>query len=463
MEKDDDMTKFMRQNWTSNYWFFLRPEFIQIERQQALDEGRDLSSVDKEFDEVIGLNLSTQENLERAERLFDAVQDLPWVAGYRYREPSDLEGIRREQGIASVLPTCTLNDEQLRNKALGAWLGRASGCLLGKPVEGRMRWQIEKYLRTQKRWPLDRYFSAEAPVEIKKECDMDTSERGQYEEGITCMVEDDDTNYTVSGLALLKQYGGNFTPAQVALFWLSNIPPFHVATAELVAYRNLMDGIAPPESARRGNMFREWIGAQIRADFFGYVNPGQPERAAEFAWRDACMTHVKNGIYGEMWVAAMLAAAYVCDDVETVIRAGLSQIPVTSRFAAAIEHILRLHNRRVSYLDAIADFDGRWKEDDKHHAVHVISNAEIVAIALLWGAKDFEKTICYSVLPGYDTDCNGATAGSVVGLMLGADRLPGKWITPLNDTLLTGVAGYHTVSFTQVAGQTVELIRQSRK
>jgi hypothetical protein len=271
-------------------------------------------------------------------------------------------------------------------------------------------------------------------------------------------VEDDDTNYTATGLAICRQFGRDFTPADVARFWLGNIPIFHVCTAERIAYRNLVMCLPPPESASYRNYYREWIGAQIRADFFGYVNPGNPERAADFAWRDAAISHVKNGIYGEMWVAAMLAAAYVTDDVATVIRAGLGQIPARCRLAERLGQVLDLHASGASYEQAVAFVTARWDENKGHDWCHTISNAEIVAVALLWGAKDYTRTLGYSVMPGFDTDCNGATAGSVLGTLLGAAALPAQWIAPLNDTLLTGVAGYHRVSLTQMAEETVELI-----
>lgn len=448
-----------RSNWSNQPWLLLSADDLNIERQQAREEGRDLSSVVAEFDRLSALDLTVEPNQQRAELLLDRIQSLPLVPGYPYREPSDLNGIRAEHIPDNTVPCQKLHTERLLDKALGGWAGRASGCLLGKPAEGRRQWQIEKYLRAQNRWPLARYFSSNAPKDLAQECGFNLAAKDLYEEGITCMVEDDDTNYTVTGLAVVKQYGADFTPENMAAFWLTHIPILHVCTAERVAYKNLAVGIPPPQSASFRNVYREWIGAQIRADFLGYVNPGDPARAAEFAWRDASISHTRNGIYGEMWVAAMLASAYVTDDIPSVIRAGLGQIPSASRLHEAIRRTLAQHAQGVPYEQAIADFRARWNEDLSHHWCHTISNAELVAIALLWGDHDFEKTICRAVMPGFDTDCNGATAGSVLGVILGAKALPAKWIAPLNDTLLTGVAGYYKVSLTHMAEETLHLIR----
>lgn len=432
---------------------------LQVEYKQCTEEGRDLSSVESEFKVLLETDLSIEENQCRAEALLDKTIDLPVLSSYEYCEPSDLESILANRPQGAGLPPVTLSREELADRALGGWLGRSAGCLLGKPAEGRRAWQIEKYLKAQDRWPLSEYFSSSAPKEVAEECGFNAALKGQYVESIDGMPEDDDTNYTATGLALLRQCGHDFKPGDVMRFWLGNIPIMHVCTAERIAYRNFVNCILPPDSAVFRNPYREWIGAQIRADFFGYVNPGDCRKAAEYAWRDACISHVKNGIYGEMWVAAMLAAAYVSDDVREVIKAGLAQIPAKCRLSGAIAHIMGMYDAGMSYEATVADMSSRWNENNPHDWCHTISNAEIVAIALLWGGKDFEKTICLSVMPGFDTDCNGATSGSVLGVMLGAGKLPGKWIDPLHDTLYTGVAGYNKVSLTQMARETVELMQ----
>lgn len=449
----------MRKKWSDLcYYLHVTETELDVEARQCIDEGKDISSLKEEFDELKRLNLSEEANMVRAEALLDTTMALPVSDSHPYREPSDLQGICAERPVPVSLPEYSLSDEALFDKVYGAWLGRCSGCMLGKPVEGRSRAKIRKYLEAQGRWPLDYYFSLDADPELKKECDMAGDWKHASAEHIDRSTEDDDTNYTVTGLAILKKHGATFTPEDVAGFWLCNIPVFHMCTAERIAYRNLLQLVPPPASAEYRNVYREWIGAQIRGDFFGYVSPAKLEQAADYAWRDACISHVKNGIYGEMWVAAMLAAAYVTDDIETIIRAGLSQIPDNSRLTERIEGIIHLYHIGASYDEVIEGLHTKWNESSVHDWCHTISNAVIVAIALLWGEKDFTRTLGYSVMPGFDTDCNGATVGSILGLVLGAKALPEKWVKPLNDTLETGIAGWHSVKISDLARETIELM-----
>jgi ADP-ribosylglycohydrolase len=272
------------------------------------------------------------------------------------------------------------------------------------------------------------------------------------------MVEDDDMNYTIIGLDIVRKYGYDFTPDDVSESWLMNLPVLHTCTAERIAYKNLLNLVPPPRSATYRNVYREWIGAQIRADFFGYINPGNPEKAAEMAWRDASISHVKNGIYGEMWVAAMLAAAAVTDDIEMVIMAGLAEIPGNSRLADGVLRVLSWKKGSVGWDTAIDRIHQEFNEENPHHWCHTIPNAMIVAAGLLYGEADFEKSIGIAVTAAFDTDCNGATVGSIMGMIQGANDLPGKWTDPLNNLIKSGVDGYGLVKISELAERTVSLI-----
>jgi ADP-ribosylglycohydrolase len=190
-------------------------------------------------------------------------------------------------------------------------------------------------------------------------------------------------------------------------------------------------------SASYRNVYREWIGAQIRADFFGYANPGNPEKAAEMAWRDASISHVKNGIYGEMWVAAMLAAATVTDDIKRIVEAGLAEVPAASRLADRISDVIAWKRDGVGSERAIDRIHEQFDEYNEHHWCHTISNAMIVTVGLLYGELDFERSIGIAVSVAFDTDCNDVTVGSIVGLIRGAG-LTDKWTAPLNETIKSG-------------------------
>jgi len=92
--------------------------------------------------------------------------------------------------------------------------------------------------------------------------------------------------------------------------------------------------------------------------------------------------------------------------------------------------------------------------------VRTINNAVFVLLGLLYGQGDFERTICIAVMAGLDTDCNGATAGSIAGAILGAKALPPKWIGPLNDRIKSMVANNTDCAISDLAKRTVAVTRK---
>jgi ADP-ribosylglycohydrolase len=277
------------------------------------------------------------------------------------------------------------------------------------------------------------------------------------------MARDDDIDYTILGLHILEKYGANFTTEHVADEWLSLLPYQMVYTAERITYQNLVNDVPVERAGNWRNPYREWIGAQIRADGWAYGAAAWPEKAADFAWRDASLSHVKNGIYGEMWAAAMIAGAFGIEtkklslsDIERIIGIGLSEIPAKCRLAEAIEKL-------IAWRKELDDWQAAWERINTlcghYHWVHTINNALLVGLGLLYGEGDFSKSISIAVMGGWDTDCNGATVGSILGAVLGASQLPSHWTEPLHDRTRSAVIGYDGSTFSGLAARTLAVTK----
>ena len=310
---------------------------LLTEHRQCLEEGKDVAAFEPLIRAVFDLK-DARLREELADTLHEALLQARQRPDYPFDEPSGLEAILLARPVQRpLLPEPAVGDA-LREKIAGAWYGRVSGCLLGKPVEGWRTPKLWRLLQGSGNFPLQTYIRRDDALLAElgmpaDRCWIDTIK--------SCAPSDDDTNYTVlSAIRLVGRYGRAFTPEQAARTWLDSQPMTAYCTAERVAFRNFVTGILPPQSALYKNPFREWIGAQIRADYFGYINPGAPAAAAEMAWRDASISHVKNGIYGEMFVAAMLAAAAATDDIGLIIRAGLAEIPEKSRLRRDVARVL---------------------------------------------------------------------------------------------------------------------------
>ncbi len=433
-------------------------EALPIEFRQCLDEGLDVEEYRDLFFALDRLP-NGKAKADMADILYEMIGSLSKRADYPYCEPDDWDSIRAAceaypfrypaQGV------CAMKD-----KLKGAWYGRICGCLLGKSVEGILRSELKPLLERSGNFPLHRYITqSDVPAAEALGLRFPLAQCACAEGKLPGMPPDDDTNYVVMAFRLLSGFGRDFTSGDVASLWLRLQPKNAYCTAERVAYRNFVNGFRPPVSAQYKNPYREWIGAQIRGDFFGWICPGRPEEAASMAYRDARISHVKNGLYGEMWVSAMLAAAGGGADIPSAIRIGLSCIPRDSRLNRAIEKVLHAYETGQSADDFFADFHTRWDDTFEHDWCHTISNAEIVTASLLWGEGDYARSICLAVSQAFDTDCNGATVGSVIGLAKGFKALPSEWTDKVSSTLFTDIFGFEKVSIDEMAAKTYDMLR----
>jgi len=443
-------------------WLRYAPD-LHFELQQCRDEGKDVRGLAERIAAIQSMSEHDPQRELQAAQLLDETASLPVRDDFPYHEPSDLPAIQAARPPGPHRLPVALDDSVLFDKIYGAWLGRCAGCLLGKPVEGWPRRRLVDFNRAIGNYPIRAYMSSQHPQEIRQRFDLqDTWWDGEpvpWINNVAGAPADDDTNYTLIALKVLERYGHEFTPLDVASTWLESLPILQTYTAERVAYRNLSMLIPPPASAVHRNVYREWIGAQIRGDLYGYINPGQMEAAASMAWRDASLSHIKNGIYGAMWVAAMLAAAYTTTDIPTIIRLGLGEIPAQSRLAAAIKQVLHWREAGLTWEQALDCVHEQWDETNPYHWCHVIPNAMIVTIGLLYGEGDLGRSIGIAVSGAFDTDCNGATVGSIVGLLRGAKALPEKWTAPLADLLHSHVLGFAKTPISELAQRTTRLVR----
>jgi ADP-ribosylglycohydrolase len=443
---------------------------LLAEITQRRDEGCDVPG--SLVDAVSALPPGQTDAVERAAQpLWEALAQLDADAALAAAEPDDLAAIRalRPDGPRDL--DWRPSDAELVDRMHGAWTGRAVGCALGKPVESVLygmaveggmtvgRHRIRRLLEDQGDWPLADYFSVRTPEgHPGLVCEASTRERVAY------MEPDDDIHYTLVGLGVLEAVGPDFAWSDVAWYWTSHLPFAAICTAETQAILNFWnrsthmqrfrrrpaEGATPEWTRSHKNPYREWIGAQIRSDGWAWACAGKPELAAEFAYRDACWTHTRNGIYGEMLFAAIQAAAFVETEPRRAVEIGLSEIPRDCRLAQWVRAALGWRGEIQDYAAALDRMEAEAVLR-RMSPVHTINNAVACVLALLYSERQVDAAVCAAVTAGIDTDCNGATVGSVVGAMTGRAAYRGKLAERLNDTIRPSVLGFQEVSMRELA------------
>ncbi|KKO51876.1 ADP-ribosylglycohydrolase family protein [Paenibacillus sp. DMB20] len=412
--------------------------------------------------------------------VYEELAQLSVADDFPYIEPNGLEEIRalRPEGPRKLDAGWT--EEEWRDKFYGAWLGRSVGCALGKPLESpsfmngtdsNPGWKnIQLWFEGADAWPIRDYTPGQSRAQEPYGIALADFSRQSTLERIQYMETDDDIRYTVLGLLMLEEKGFSWDSWDTGLSWFKHLPLGQVFTAEAQSYANFavllnqrgwqrdVDSAAQLDWVRTYmNPYREWIGAQIRVDGLAYGAAGMPEMAAELAWRDASFSHVKNGVYGAMFVAAMIAAAFVENSPERIVEIGLSEIPRTCRLAGDIRLAVSIAQNAKTQLELV---DRIWEAFKHYHPVHTNNNAALCAAALVFARGDFETAITTAVLGGWDTDCNGASVGSIMGAIVGAGQLPESWTSKLNDTMYSEINGFHPIAISECARRSYEVFRK---
>ena len=278
-------------------------------------------------------------------------------------------------------------------------------------------------------------------------------------------MPNDDLDIQLLWLIALEERGINIDAQTLGEYWVNYVTPHwaEYGTAKI----NMRAGLQPPVSGSFNNTYKDSCGSFIRSEIWACIAPGCPQVAAQYAYEDAIIDHGGGeGVYAEVFCAALESAAFIINDIRKLIEIGLSYIPENCATAQAVKTAIEYYDTKKTWREArdiiLEKYRGRVppcnehlmsKEDvDKGFVDGILgfdvpSNIGILIIGLLYGEGDFGKTLCTAVNCGEDTDSTAATAGSIFGIMRGIDAIPEKWIEPIGHgiktvTLNLGDLGY---------------------
>jgi ADP-ribosylglycohydrolase len=283
-----------------------------------------------------------------------------------------------------------------RRKVEGCWRGKAIGGTLGMPYEGRPG-------------PMALSFYDPVPAEPAANDDLDLQ--------------------IVWASHLSAMARARVAPGVLADAWRRHVDMAWDEYA--VCLRNLEYGLAPPQLGQYDNWFAHGMGAAIRSEIWACLAPDDPARAAAFAFCDACCDHAGEGVWAEVFLAALESAAFTESSPDVLIDVGLHHLPPDSLVGDAIDHTRLWYARGLDWRAArrnILDRCGHVNFTD------VSANLAFIVLGWLYGEGDFGRSICTAVNCGRDTDCTGATLGSILGI-IDPDNIPSQWREPVGDAI----------------------------
>jgi len=346
--------------------------------------------------------------------------------------PKTLEEIRATwpQPPAAKLPA--LDPQAYYDKVYGAWLGKCIGGAFGLPVEG---WMHERIISTYGEM---RDYVIKPPETLN-----------------------DDTGYGILLLHTIEEYGPDFTSAQLGREWVAHLPLETTYTAEKIAIENMLRGILPPESGEMDNPYNWWVGGLMKGEVCGLLSPGRPELAAELAVRDGVIAHSGEGVYGEIFCAVLISAAFYETDMHKLLETALAYIPPQSKLTEVVRQTMAWCAQADDWHEAMRKVYETCVR--QYHWVHTFPNAAMAVIGLLFGKGDFEETLRITALCGLDADTTASQVGAVIGGIVGESRIPAKWKDPLGDRVETYVEGFEKMKISELTRKTINKRNQLDK
>jgi hypothetical protein len=320
----------------------------------------------------------------------------------------------KQMGIASEV---TLSKEVLMDKIKGGWAGQTIGCTYGGPTEFRFNGtMIQDYVPLEWRDGMIKWYYENSPG-LYDDVYMDLTFVDVFERlGLDAPVDSFAMAFATAGYAL----------------WHAN----------QAARYNILQGIMPPASGHwLNNPHADDLDYQIEADYAGLMAPGMPNTASAISDKIGHIMNYGDGWYGGVYVGAMYTLAFISDDIQFVVSEALKTIPEQSRFYQCINDVIQWHKQYPNdWKSTWFECEKKWSEDVGcpdgvfvPFNIDAVINSAYIVIGLLYGEKDFFKTIDIATRCGQDSDCNPASAGGILGTLLGYRNIPEYWMKNLRE------------------------------
>ena len=197
----------------------------------------------------------------------------------------------------------------------------------------------------------------------------------------------------------------------------------------------------------------------MRGGICGMVAPGNPRLAAKLAWKDGQVSHINNGILGEVFNAVMTSLAFVEKDVKKIVESAISMIPPDSEYYSVVKYAYDSCFKHENWRDAHAACQKKYI---KYNWIHAYPNACCEIIALMYGEGSYEKTLNIITMCGVDADCNAGMIMPILGIQKGMSIIPKRLISPAFDKLTTYMRYYEEISLKELVDDTIKYIRNAK-